>query len=323
MTFGAKLRSFLSCALLASSVACGGGTPDAVTARAAAEVTAEQIDADPVALLPSSALAVANVDARAFYQSETLGPTVGKLTERLLPIGEEAGFRPSRDVDRILAASYSMQGLDAVAVVSGRFDEKKIQELARKNTPTKGGGMVVESTYAGRSLYTINNVGIAVLTSKTALTGTETGIRRALDRIKEGRVKRAVPDWMLATLDTKGAAASLAADLAAQDLANITAGALQIRWLKGLQKVRVIANFQEPGMHVAGSLTYDTGENADVGAKGIQDASSLASMLAVTGLVPRLQGLDVKVNSTSVEYKFAVDDQALRGLLASVDKYAR
>lgn len=314
--------SFFPLVFVGALAACGGKTPDAVTVREKVEVTQEQIDADPVALLPSSALAVANVDARAFYASEALGAQVGKLTERLVPIGEEAGFRASRDVDRIVAASYSTQGLDGVAVLVGRFDEAKIADLARKNTPTKGGGMVVESTYAGRSLFTVNNVGIAVLTPRTALCGTETGIRRALDRIKEGRVQRTVPEWMMATLETPGAVIALAADLAAQDLGNITAGVMRLQWLKGLQKARVVSAFKDPGMQMAGSLTYATPEEAEVGSKGIRDASQVATMLSFTGLVPRLDGLDVKVVETNVEYKFSVDDRALRGLLASVERFA-
>jgi hypothetical protein len=38
-------------------------------------------------------------------------------------------------------------------------------------------------------------VGFTVLTSRTALFGNSTGIRRALDRIKEGTAKRELPGW--------------------------------------------------------------------------------------------------------------------------------
>jgi len=301
--------------------ACGGTSQDAVTAHSASDMTAEQIDADPIALLPASPIAVANVDARALYTS-SLGPQVGKLTERLLPIGEEAGFRASRDVDRIVLGSYSMQGVDVAAVVVGRFDDKKLDELAKKNTASTGGVQVVQSTYAGRTLYTVNNVGICILTAHTVLAGTETGMRRALDRIKEGHVKRAVPDWMLTTLETAGAAGAVAADLSAQNLANISAGPLKLDWLKGLQKVRAVGNLKESGMELSGSLAYDTADAAQTGARGIESANNLATVLAATGLIPRIQGLEAKVADTSVQWKFAVDDQALRTLLAAVEKYA-
>ncbi|WP_394828675.1 hypothetical protein [Pendulispora albinea] len=343
MSRSARLPHLLLCSALALGPsllpACGGASQDSVTARSASDMTAEQIDADPIALLPASPIAVTNVDARAFYASGTLGPQIGRLTERLIPIGEEAGFRASRDVDRVLVGSYSMQGVDVAAVVVGRFDEKKIAELARKHTASSGaggaggaggavgqpqgaGGQLVESTYAGRTIFTLNNVGICVLTARTVLAGTETGIRRALDRIKEGRAKRAIPDWMLATLETPGAATALAADLSTQNLANVSAGALKLDWLRGLQKVRILGNFKEPGMEVSGNLTYDTPEGAQTGARGIESANRLANVLAVTGLVPRIQNLDIQVASASVQWKFGVDDQALRNLLGAVEKYA-
>jgi len=318
------LWSSLALSLVLLSVgaaACGGASQDAVTARSASDMTPEQIDADPVALLPASPLAVSNIDARAFYTSSTLGPQLGKLTERLFPMGAEAGFNASRDVDRLLIGSYSMQGVDVAAVVVGRFDEKKVAELARKNSAAQG-GQLVESTYAGRTLFTLNNVGICILTPHTVLAGTETGIRRALDRIKEGRVKRAIPDWMLTTLETAGASSTFAADLSAQNLANVAAGPLKLGWLKGLQQVRATGNIKDPGLVVSGSLTYDTAEGAQAGAQGIESVNKLASVFAFTGLVPRIQGLDVKQADATVQWTFGVDDASLRNLLGAVDKYA-
>ncbi|WP_394839758.1 hypothetical protein LVJ94_22995 [Pendulispora rubella] len=309
--------------LAAGLVACGGESENSVAPQTPADVKPEQIDADPLALLPGSAIAVTNVDARAFYASATLGPQLARITERLLPIGEEAGFRPSRDVDRIVLGSYAMQGVDVAAVVTGRFDEQKLDDMAKKNTPAKGGGQIVESTYAGRTLFTLNNIGMCVLTSHTLLAGTETGIRRALDRIKEGRVKRSIPEWMITTIETQGAEGAVAADFAAQNLANLSAGPLRLDWLKGLQKVRVIGNFKEPGMELAGSLTYDTAEGAQTGKRGIESAHNLATMAsAFSGLVPKIQGLDVQVADTSVQWKFSVDDQSMRTLLKAVEQYA-
>src|SRR6185436_13312967 len=116
---------------------------------------------------------------------------------------------------------------------------------------------------------TIDNVGFTVLTDHTALVGTETGIRRALDRMKDGKAtKRSIDTWMIDTVDTKGAATAIAADLSGQDMTRVAVGALKVPWLKGLQKVRIIGNFGEPGMHVAGSLTYATPTDAEAGVQG-------------------------------------------------------
>jgi hypothetical protein len=298
-----------------ASMGCGGGK-DSVTAKTSNDLTAEQIDGDALALLPGSALAVANVDARAFYGSNTLGGQIGKITEKLLPIGEEAGFVPSRDIDRVVAATYSLQGIDVAAVVTGRFDKDKISKLAQNHTPAKNGGMVVESTYAGRTLFTINNAGFVILTPHTALAGTETGIRRALDRIKDGKVSRSLKPWVIETLETKDAATAFAADLEGQPVDASALGNMQVPWLVGLKAARILGNFHEPGMSVAGSLTYDNDDHARAGADGVKQVSQVAAVLAVGGIVPSLQGLDVKVEKTSVQYKFAVDDQGLRSLLS-------
>ena len=302
-------------ALLALSTTACGGSKDSVTAKMSNDLTAAQIDADALALLPGSALAVANVDARAFYTSNTLGGQIGKLTEKLLPIGEEAGFVPSRDVDRVVAATYSLQGIDVAAVVTGRFDKDKISKLAQNHTPAKNGGMVVESTYANRTLFTINNAGFVILTPHTALAGTETGIRRALDRIKDGKVTRSLKPWVIETLETKGAATAFVADFEDQPIDPSALGNMQVPWLVGIKAARIVGNFHEPGMSVGGSLTYDNDDHARSGADGVRQVSQIAAVLAVGGVVPSLQGLEVKVEKTSVQYKFAVDDQGLRSLL--------
>jgi hypothetical protein len=315
-------RPLFALLLLCTAVACGGGNKDTVTAHVAGELTPAQIDADPLALLPGQALGVATVDARAFYASKSLGSQVAQLTEKYIPLGEEAGFAASRDVDRVTVATYSTQGADACAVVSGKFDEQKIAQVAKNHTPTKGGGLLVESSYAGRTLYTVNNAGFTVLTPHTALAGTEAGIRRALDRIKDGRATRSITPWMLETVETKGAATAVALDFIGQPAAAAALGSVPVPWLKKLRAARILGNFEEPGMHIAGSFTYGQAEEAQAGADGLKDIINKASVLAFIGIIPKLQNLDIKVAASNVECKFAVDDQAMRALLVNIPKWS-
>ena len=312
------------CALLflCTAVACGGGNQGTVTAHVAGELTPAQIDADPLALLPGQALGVGTIDAHAFYASKSLGPQVAQLTEKYIPLGDEAGFSASRDVDRVTVATYSTQGADACAVVSGKFDEQKIAQVAKNHTPTKAGGLLVESKYAGRTLYTVSNVGFTVLTSHTALAGTEAGIRRALDRIKDGRATRSITPWMLETVETKGSATAVAMDFIGQPAAAAALATVPVSWLKGLRAARILGNFEEPGMHIAGSLTYGQAEEAQAGADGLKDIINKASVLAFIGIIPKLQSLDIKVAGANVECKFAVDDQAMRALLVNIPKWS-
>src|SRR5688572_3685837 len=193
-------------AVLLSIAGCGGGDkPEAKTP--AAENTGME---DAFALLPGNAIAVGTVDARAFFGSKSFGSELAKLVEKYVPVGQEAGFQASRDVDRVTWASYSYQGVDAAAVVIGRFDEAKIKQAALQKTPTRTGGLVVASQYAGRDVYTVNNVGFTILSNTKAIAGTESGIRRVLERIKDGRVKRDIAKWMIDTVETPGAAAAVA-----------------------------------------------------------------------------------------------------------------
>jgi len=308
---------FLAC-LLAVAPACGGAKDSVGEAHGPNDVTEAQIDADPMALLPSAPVAAASVDAHAFFTSGGFGAQLTKLTERYMTIGDEAGFSASRDVDKVVGATYSTQGLDVVAALSGRFDKDKIAKAADAHTPTKGGGVLVASQYAGRTLYTVNNVGFTILTPKTALVGTETGIRRALDRIHDGRVKRDFAPWIIATLETQGAELAVAADFASQPITSASVGALPVPWLQGLRMARVVGDFKPPGMTIAATLTYAEEKQASNGADGVRQATNLVNVVAMTGLAPKIQNLDVNTAATDLQVKFAVDDRSLGNFLTAL-----
>jgi hypothetical protein len=313
------MTHWLSLGCMTLALACGGSNKDAVSAHSSTELTADQIDADPIALLPGSAVAIGNVDAKAFFASQSLGPTVANLLQQYFPIGDEAGFVPSRDVDSVVAATYSLQGLDVAAVIKGRFDAKKIQDAADKHTPMKSGGALVSSTYSGHAIYTLANIGFTVLTPSTVVAGTEAGMHRVLDRIHDGKHTRDITQWMLDTLATKGAAFALAADFATQPITSVAVGSLPLPWLKGMKAVRLVGNFQDGGgTQIAGSLTYDTEDDATAGAAGANQLTTMANYASITGLVPRLQNLDIHTEKTSLQYKFSVDDSALRNLLQNI-----
>jgi hypothetical protein len=301
------------------ALACGGSNnKDAVSAHSSTELTAAQIDADPLALLPGSAVAIGNVDAKAFFASQSLGPTVVSLVQQYFPIGDEAGFVASRDVDSVVAATYSLQGLDVAAVIKGRFDAQKIQDAADKHTPMKSGGALVASTYSGHPIYTLANIGFSVLTPNTVVAGTEAGMHRVLDRIHDGKTSHDITPWMLDTLATKGAAFTLAADFATQPITSVAVGAFSMPWMKGMKAVRLVGDFKDSGTEVAGSLTYDTEDDATNGASGLKQLTTIANVASLTGLVPRLDNLDIHTEKTSVQYKFSADDSAVKNLLQNI-----
>jgi hypothetical protein len=296
---------------LACTCACGAGQ-EAVTAKTAASVSAEQIDADPLALLPGSPLAVVHVDARAIL-SAPYGEAIGRLADKSMPIGEEAGFLPSRDVDAIWAASYATQGLEGVAVLRGKFDEKKLADAAEKRTQVKG-GVLVKSTYADRSVYTVANAGVVVLTAKTALVGSEPAIRRALDRVRAGHLERAIPPWMIDTLATAGAAIAAAADFESQPMPQSVKAQIPVAWLRTVKTAKLVAT-PESGMRVKSRLAFPSPEDAQGAERGLRQVQTLASALSITGLVPKIEDADLKSDGSDVDCSFRVDERGVGALL--------
>lgn len=302
---------------LACVTGCGGAK-DSVTAKAPATLSAEQIDADPVALLPGAPSIVSHVDARALLGTP-YGEALGRLADKLMPIGDEAGFLASRDVDAIWSASYAGQGVDALAVVRGKFDEAKLADAAAKQTKTRGGA-VVKSTYAERSMYTVANVGIVVLTAKTALVGTEAAVRRALDRVRDGRLQRSVPSWMLDTIATPGAIAAVAADFETQPFPPELKAQVPVRWLQNVKTAKIVGT-AEGGMRVKAHLSYPSAEDAQRAEQGLKQAQTFASVLAVTGVAPKIQDAEIKSDASEVDCNFRVDERGLTALLANAQRW--
>lgn len=274
---------------------------------------------DALALLPGNAIAVGTVDARAFFGSETFGADLGKLVETYLPVGEEAGFAASKDVDRITWASYSYQGVDVAAVIIGRFDEAKIKAAAANQTANKQGNYLVVSQYAGRDVYTISNVGFTLLSSTRAVAGTESGIRRVLERIKDNRVKRDITSWMIETVETPGAAAVVAADFATQPLPAEATRQIPVPFVSGMKGLRVLVQFKSPGTQVAGSMTYADEATAKSMAEQVRGYTKWAVLLSGIGV--NVQNIDVKADATDVQVKFEVDDKSLRSGLQQIPSW--
>jgi hypothetical protein len=274
---------------------------------------------DALALLPGSAIAVGTVDARAFFGSKTFGSELAKVVEKYIPIGKEANFDAARDVDRVTWGSYSYQGVDVAAIVIGRFDEAKIKQVAASNTPTKMGAPLVTSQYAGRDVYTVSNIGFTVLSKERVVVGTESGIRRVLERIKDKRVKRDILPWMISTLETPGASAAVAGDFASNPAPQEVLRQIPSPLAQKIKALRVLLNFKESGVEVAASGTYPDEASAQDAKKNVEQAANLAKWLALFGVT--LKNVNIAVEKTDVQLKLEVDDQSLKTLLASLPQY--
>jgi hypothetical protein len=319
---------FLGAVALAPIAACGGGggatqpQPTLASASASTSTTAAaQVDyeKDPLALFPGGALAMFTLDLRAFYASPSAGPAAAQLAEKYFPIGAEANFSASRDLDRVTGGVYAMQGADALAVLIGRFDEAKINQLAQNRTQTHAGGIVAAQQYANRTLFTVADFGFTIVTPHLVLAGTKTTIKRALDRMRDSAAtgaKHDAPKWMLDTLATVGAAGALAVDTKTVPLAQMTGG-FPLKGTDGMTALRLLGNFQAPGMHVAGAATYVDEAHAKAGADGLKSLmTSTAFTVLSSALGLSIQNPNVVAAQSDAQISFTVDDASIRGLLA-------
>jgi hypothetical protein len=291
--------------VLAAAPACKG----AETPVAAKTV---DLDGDPLALLPGSAVVVGQLDARAMFASGDAGVQMAALADRLVPVGDAAGFVAKRDVDRVVLGVYAGTGADVAAVLSGRFDEAKIAAA----TTSRTGATVTRGVYAEHTTYMAGPVMYSVLTPRTVVAGTGDGVRRVLERVQGASLERAIPPWMLETLSTPGAQLALAADFTSHPVAQAALGSASLPWLTGIRTAKVVGNFQKPGMNVGATVTYGDPKQAATAADGVRLVDGWLNILGPLFGGVALQNLDVKVDANDVKCKFAIDAQTLANVLA-------
>jgi hypothetical protein len=318
-TMKGLLGLLVGLALGAAPAGCKHNEGDSVAVTGdGARLSSEAIDQDPLALLPANPVVLGWVDAQAFFASP-FGGEVNRLAAKYVPLGQEAGFVPQRDLKKMVGGAYSLAGADAVAVAQGDFNPDMIRSAADQHANTPLGVPLVHSKYAGNDVYTAGNVGFTVVTKHTMLVGNETGMRRALDRIRDNRLKREIPEWMTKLMDNPQASMVLAGDVTGQP--QVAAVAKMAPFLNGLTNFRVLGNFQPPGLNLAGTLSYPDPTSAAAGASALRSVGQLAGMmnvLAIFGLGSPLQNLQVNAQDNDATFVTAVDAKSLTRLLAQL-----
>jgi hypothetical protein len=259
---------------------------------------------------------VANLDAKQITNG-TAGADLVELSERLLPFSKEIDFQIKRDLDRVYLGMYSFSGADLLAVMSGRFDQAKLEAAAAKglNTPF---GVVVASTYANRKIYTVANVGFVVLTPKTALVGSEAAMRRALDRIQAGTVRREMAPWMGDWVAQDGGYAVLiASDVTKQSFGKTVTSFLP--WVNGVQYVRVRGRFNpDTSYGMSGALTYPDPQRAQQAAQGFGQLKSSITMMAALkyiGIDPLVRNAVVQAAGNDMQFSTVITEKQTRQML--------
>lgn len=307
--------------LIVLGVMAGCSSSPPVVVLGGQEVSAERIDADPFALLPGEAIVIGSLDARSMFRSSA-GGQMAKLVEKILPLGGESDFVPSRDVHRIHGALYAMQGADFCAVLQGNFRTDAIRAAARQRSLTPGGVPLVRTDYAGVEMYTVSNIGFVVLTKHTILTGNETGMRRALDRLRYGRFENRLPPWARVVLEegvlrSDQAAFGVIGEFAGRP--TVAALSAQLPFLKGLKVLRVLGNFRPPGVNVVGTLGYENAEEAKGGRARlaqVQQFAFVATLFATLGFGGSIPTLETQQRGDEVAFATKIDTQTINILLS-------
>lgn len=294
-------------------LSCGGGREVILRTAAGVEVTAEEIDRQPLWLLPPGGVGWLHLEVAPAAGSE-LGQYLLTDAEARFPLPAAAGFSFQRDVTRLSLASYSMQGIDFAGVATGRFDAARIEAAASEPAAGSLAPALSRSTYAGRSLFTAASIGFVILTPKTALFGNETGIRRCLDRIAESRVADDLQPWVKELLVTPNAAFSLGVDLQANPLTAALTGRLAA--LRGASMARAIGNFDSPGVNLAGTIGHADHEAAKATAAALlQAGGSLNIYGRLFGLGQPIRKLETQAVGNDAQVALGVDGASVRVLM--------
>ncbi|MBN1607944.1 MAG: hypothetical protein JW940_15005 [Polyangiaceae bacterium] len=304
-------------ALLALAIVFGCSKAPDVVAYTPAEKKAEPaVDADPLALLPSGMIGLVALDMKPLLGA-SFGSEIAALSERFAPLPKSAEFDSKHDVDRVIVASYSLQGVDYVGVVRGRFKPAAIENAAKSGEPSPLGAPMTQSTYAGRSVIAVQDVAMTVLSEQTVIFGNPTALQRALDRIEEGRVERKLPTWLDKLVATPNAPIVAGWDLAGQPAPD--ALRRQLGFLEGLETARVVGNYESPGVNLAGTLSYGDAVAATRGAESLNRMQDLMAryewVFKALGVGQPLERLQAEPRDKEATFVVAINGNSLKQIL--------
>jgi len=318
-----KLAPWLLSLSLLTLTGCGHSDDIIVQTGVSKEPSLADLDREPLALLPGNVVGIASLDATQLMASPFGGRLLALLNQRL-PVPPSAGFDPARDLQHLYLGLYSMQGADLSGVALGKFDKAKIEAAVNGVEKTPQGVPIAKREYAGRTLYTAAGFGFCLLTDHTALFGNDTGIRRALDRVRDGRVRRQTLPWMDKLLDGEKSAPIVAgADLRGQAIPE--AASSNLAFMNGLSTLAFVGNFKDPGVNLAGTLVYEDEAGATVGAQNVQALSqklgTYGTLLALVGVPQPVRQLQAEAKGKQAAFVVGLDGPALIQLLDKLPEY--
>jgi hypothetical protein len=300
--------------------ACVNDTNSVVLASLGTEASEAAIDQDPWGLLPAGPVGWAYVDSQRVFASR-FGPTALNLVVRRLPALKAAGFDASRDLTSLSVGVYSIQGADFLGVARGKFNREQIEAAVELNPVTPLGIPLTKTSYGERTLFMAESIGFCILTNQTALFGNQMGMRRAIDRVRRGTLDRRLPAWLESQLEKSQAPVALGMNLKDNPISAATRSDLP--FLNGMATLGLLANFEEPGMNVAGTAMYDDDNSARLGAQNLESfddyLQSMGWVMALFGIAQPLRSLTAEAQGHEARFVAQVDGVAVDRLLSQAD----
>ncbi|MCH2109380.1 MAG: hypothetical protein MK135_08620, partial [Polyangiaceae bacterium] len=147
--------------------------------------------------------------------------------------------------------------------------------------------------------------------------GTETGVRRVIERVQEKHLRRDLPPWFEELLGKEKSQFTLGLDLDAQAIPAVLRS--ESPATEGLRAGRLLGNFSPPGLNLVGSLSYQKpsyAEQAEAFLDGQrQKAESYALLLKMMKLRQPLRKLEAVSTDKTLQVALALDGPALVQIL--------
>src|SRR6187402_607634 len=306
--FRFRCAALIGAFAVAWMVGCAAPVEQIHFASERARPTALEIDRDPWRLLPQGAVSFFRTD-QSIWEADFGDDLAQALTERL-PLPSGVKLTPQSDIQLIVGAAYATVNNDVAFVCQGRFDRAALNQALAAPATTALGEPIVSIVFAGENMHVAGAFAMAVLSSKTMVFGTQLGVRRVLEVVEEGRLGRHLPAWFETLLATPSATLQLGIDLDAQPVPTVFRTRLE--FLNHLRAARLLGNYKGGGINLAGSLTFDTPQSAEIAVTEVNSAEEqmdryrfLVQSLGMPRLFRR-----IKAQATGKDVQFAVEVEA-------------
>jgi hypothetical protein len=149
------------------------------------------------------------------------------------------------------------------------------------------------------------------------------GMRRAIDRIRKGKLDRRLPAWLERQLAGTQAPVVMGVNLKDNPLSAATRRDLP--FLNGMETLGVIANFEDPGVNLAGTATYPDASAAQQGAQSLKQLNdylqSMGWLMALLGIAQPLKSLVTESALTEARFVAQIDGAAADRLIGQLDAF--